>query len=67
MRVVEHDDCYELCGMDDIYEAFAVVGSLKDKPVRFTLDPENADASKFYRGLIKLGRIKLHRIVFEVT
>lgn len=68
MRVIEHEECYELCDWGgDVHEACDTLKGLKGKPIRFTLDPANVEASKFYRKLLELGKVRLHRFVFEVV
>jgi hypothetical protein len=68
LDVIEHEDCYEFCDWQgDVYELYDLLPKYKDKPIRFTLDPFNEGASRFYRRMLELDRIRIHRIVFEVT
>jgi hypothetical protein len=68
VTIHNHEDCYEFCDWQgDVYELYEMLPQYKDKPIRFSLDPENVEASKFYRRMLELGRIRIFSIVFEVN
>ena len=68
MKVIDHGPAYELCEWEgDIYKVYDALKGLEDKPLFFTLDPENVNASKFYKRLLELGKIKMKHVVFEVV